>query len=649
MTLGLSLAALLGMAAPAPLQARDRVIDVRAARPAAGNSFEGLWAAYRRALRAHDTDKGQEIFSEIRRLRIERNVKSLETLALACTAQGLAALRDGETSAAGEAFQRAVDLDPYLPDAHLGQALTEIKKGPLGILPAVAATFSGLTARLPTLRGQVSLYGLLIPTGLLAVLAAVSVAAFALVLRHGALLRHDLEEAFGSGREGTAAPVVYAALLFLPLLTFQGWGWLPLWWLVLLFVYLSGLERVVVSAVLLGSLLVLPVARALDARLLAAANPLFRASALAIEGGPDQRAIDDLERASQANPDDKDLVYLLALEYKKAGRYDEAAGLYRELLRQAPGDPIALNNLANIEFALGEPQAAIARYKQGIESQPAPELAATYYYNLSLAHLQRFEYQPHQESRSQAERLAPSLVGSYEGLWKYGETAAVVDLMLSPEQVLAKFAGAPTGIARKNLAGDTGASLAPALGPGDFASRFAAFILVGLATVLALSQWRGKRMFTVRCPKCGTPFCKRCHLGAVTSGLCTQCYHLFVVRDGVSGPARNQKLLEVQKEDERRERLFRALSLLSPGAGHVYAQNVLVGLLLLLAWYTTLAFVLLAGRVVSVTEAPELLLPRWPLVLAGLALLVVYVVANRARPDFDVTVPVKRSAPTRRG
>jgi hypothetical protein len=438
-------------------------------------------------------------------------------------------------------------------------------------------------------------------------------------------------------------------VLLLPLLTFQGWGWMPLWWMALLFVYLSRAEKAVVGVVLLSTLLVVPVARSLQDRLLAVANPLFRASVLAIEGGPDTRAIDELERASQANPDDKDLTYLLALQYKKAGRYDDAAGIYREILRTAPNDPVALNNLADLEFARNEPQAAIARYKQGIDSAPPPEIAATYYYNLSLAHLQRFEYQPHQEARSQADRLAPALVSEYESLWKDGETAAVVDLGLSPEQVFAKFAGKRSGIARKNLAGRRAGSLVASLDTDDLLNRFAAFIGVALLVFLGISRWRGRRTFTMRCPKCGTPFCKRCHLGVAASGLCTQCYHLFVVRDGVSGPARNQKLLEVQREDERRERVFRALSLVSPGAGHVYAQRSVAGALLLLAWYGMLALVLLAGRVFTVTEAPDLLLPRWPLVVAGLILVTIYVVANRARPDFEVMVPVRRTSPTRRG
>jgi Tfp pilus assembly protein PilF len=640
---------LLVAAGPSP-QARERVIDVRGVRPAAGNTFEALWAAYRKSEKAHEAEKSQEIFREIRRLRIERNVKSLEEIALAFVGSGIGWLKEGDVDAATVAFRGATELDPFLPDAHLGLALTHVQKGVLGYLPAATATFAGLTARLPTLRGQVYLYSLLVPVALMGMLAAVGVMAFALVLRHGALLRHDIEESFGGGRASTTTAALYAVLLFLPLLTFQGWAWLPLWWLVLLFVYLSPVEKVVCLLVLLSTLLVVPLARTLDARQLAAANPLFRASVLAIEGGPDQRAIDDLERASQANPDDKDLVYLLALQYKKAGRYDDAASLYRDVLKSAATDPIALNNLANIEFARGEPQAAIARYKQGIESEPGAELAATYYYNLSLAHLQRFEYQPHQEARSQADRLSPSLVSEYENLWKYGETAAVVDLALSQDQVFAKFAATRNGIARKNVVGTRTASLTPSFGPADFLNRYSAFLAFGLLITLGFLQWRGKRMFTMRCPKCGTPFCKKCHLGAATSGLCTQCYHLFVVRDGVSGPARNQKLLEVQKEDERRERLFRILSLLSPGAGHVYAQSAAVGFLLLLAWYGILSFGLLAGRVVPVTEAPEELLPRWPLVLAGLALLVTYVAANRARPDFDVAMPVRRSPPPpRRG
>jgi hypothetical protein len=366
---------------------------------------------------------------------------------------------------------------------------------------------------------------------------------------------------------------------------------------------------------------------------------------LAVEGEPDSRAIWQLEDAARTHSDDRDLQYLLAIQYKKAGRYGDAGNLYKEVLRASPTDSIALNNLANVEFAAGEYPAAIARYKQGIDAGPPPDIAATFYYNLSLAHLQRFEYQPAQEARSQADRISSGLIRSYDDLWRYDKgDFAVVDLNLMPDQVWAKFAGLREGVGLKNVAGNPDAE-PPSAGKNAFANRFSAFPLVFVLTFVILGWWRGSKAFTMRCLKCGTPFCRLCHLGVVTGGLCTQCHHLFVVRDGVSGPARNQKLLEVQKEDARRERVFRILSLLIPGAGHLYANTALIGLPLVFFWSAILSVALLTHRLLPLTEVADSLGAPWGLVLGGLLLLVLYVAANRVRPDFDVRVPARRPPP----
>jgi hypothetical protein len=149
----------------------------------------------------------------------------------------------------------------------------------------------------------------------------------------------------------------------------------------------------------------------------------------------------------------------------------------------------------------------------------------------------------------------------------------------------------------------------------------------------------------MRCLKCGTPFCRRCHLGQVAGGLCSQCHHLFLVRDGVSGPARNRKLLEVQAEEARRDRVFRVLSLLVPGAGHLYAQRAPMGILLVMVWSAVIAAALLAGRLLPLTEASGDLSKPWGLGLGVLALLVVYVLANRSKPEFEsVMLPIRRAA-----
>jgi tetratricopeptide (TPR) repeat protein len=627
----------------------DKVIDLRAAHPITVSTFEGLWASYMKADRAGDTENARRIFREIRRLRIERNIGNLETLGLSLVSLGLDRLGKGERDRAEELFHNAVGLSPNLPDGHLALALTDIKSGPLGIVPAVSETLSGTLARFGTVRGRYYLLGLLIPVGLLVLFATTLVFSLALLLRNGTLLLHDLEESMGPGRHRAVALAFYLALLLLPVASFQGYGWLPLWWLALLFVYFGRAEKLLTLGILVGSLAVGPLTSLLESRLLAARNPLFWDAVEAVEEGPDSRAIAELEAASKRYQGDRDLVYMLAAQYRKAGRYDDAMALYRELLRSDPNDGIAKNNLANLEFSRGEYQAAIARYKQGTETGAPPEITATFFYNLSLAHLQKFEYQPAQEAKSNADRLAPGLMAGYDRLWRYDKgDYAVVDLGLTPDQVWAKFAGTPEGVAEKNLAGRSVSGIDARTVLEGALNRFGVFLLVFALVVLLVIAWRGKKMFTMHCLRCGTAFCRRCHLGTAVTGLCTQCHHLFVVRDGVSGPARNRKLLEVQAEEERRSRMFRILSLISPGAGHLYAERTLLGITLAFLWYLVIVASLLTGRVLPVTEAPSVLARPWGLGLAAFLLVALYITANRTRPDFEVMVPIRRAQPAAR-
>ena len=640
----LALAPPAGFAAQAP----ERVVDVRGAASAPASSFEALWAAYVRADRSGDVENARRIFSEIRRIRIERNVPSLETFGLALVAQGLERIEKGDRERAEESFRSAMGLAPTLPDAHFGLALTQLKKGPLGILPAVSQTLAGIFARMPTARGSYNLQVLMLSVGLLALFGSTIAVAIAFVLRRGALLRHDLGESLGPGRSEAVALAFYTVLLLLPVATFQGYGWLPLWWLTVLFVYLSGGEKAVALGLLLLGLGVVPAVSVLEARIQAARNPLFWAGVQAVEGAADGRSLALMEAAARKDPTDKDLAYLLGALYRKAGRYDEAAALYRNLLQADAGDGLAKNNLANLEFARGEFPSAIARYKQGTEAGDAPPaVLATFHYNQSLAHLQRFEYQPAKESKTNADQLAGSLIGEYERRWKYDKgDYAVVDLGLSTAQVWGKFLGVPDGVGIKNIAKGGSAGAGQGAQVGVLLNRFTGFIAVFGVVVGGISVWRSK-MLTLQCLKCGLIFDARDHRGGAAVGLCPQCYHLFIVRDGVSAPARNRKLLEVQSWDQHQSWLFRLLSLVSPGAGHLYAGKTLLGILLVLPWYLVIAAVALAGRVLPVTEAPSALSRPWgPWVAAGL-LVVLWIVANRLRPDFEIVVSVRRSGARR--
>jgi tetratricopeptide (TPR) repeat protein len=613
---------------------------------AAGRTFEELLGTLSRAEASGDAASVNRALAEIRRARIERNVESHDTLGLGFVRRGVEQLDAHQRDAAEESFRNAVALAPGLPDGHYGLATALLRKGVLGLVPSVNATVAGTTAFLATARGELSARHLLTIAGLLFALVLAWTVAFALLLRRGPLLKHDIDEWLGPGRSGSAALALALALLLLPVITFQGWGWLPLWWLALLLAYLDLGERLLAGSILLGAVVVGPAISTLDFSQRTVENPLYWAALSAVEGAPSAADLQCLEQAARADPQDRDLQYLLGAARKRSGRYEEAAELYRRLLAADANDAYARNNLANIEFARGAYDAALLRYRAGTESGGSPEVVATSYYNLSLAHLQKFDYQAYNEAKSNADRVARSLVSQYDR-WKYDSgDYATVDLDLTREQLWTKLGGRSSGVAERNVVAG-GTSGPPAgLALSAFANRFSASLGVFVLAALALGRWRGPKAFTARCAKCGTAFCRHCQLGQASGGLCSQCYHLFVVRDGVSGPARNRKMAEVQHAEARRDRVFRALSVVAPGAGHIYAGHTLVGSALLGGWYA-LAALLAASRLAPLTDVAARLLPPWPLLAAGVLLAALWIFANRLQPEFDVVLPTRRPGPRR--
>ncbi len=613
--------------------------------PSASGTFEELLAALGRAEARGDIQAASRALAEIRRARIERNVESHDTLGLGFVRRGVERLDQRERDAAEAAFRNAVALAPGLPDGHYGLATALLRNGLLGVIPSINATFAGIAAFLATSRGEFNARHLLTVAGLLFAFAVAWAVAIALLLRRGGLLKHDIEEWLGPDRSRSAALAVLFGLLLLPVAAFQGWGWLPLWWLALLFAYFDLGEKALAASLLLGAISVGPAVSSLDFRLRTVENPLYGAGLSAIEGAPDAADLALLEQAARDDPQDRDLQYLLGAARKRLGRYEEAGELYRSMLAADPNDAYARNNLANIEFARGGYDTALARYKAGTGAGGSPEVAATSYYNLSLAYLQKFDYQAYNEAKSNADRLARPLVLEYDR-WKYESgDYATVDLDLTRAQLWAKLGGRATGVVQRNVTAG-GAPPPPGLTVSALANCFTAAIVVFAVVAFAISRRRGPKAFTVHCARCGTAFCRYCHLGQASGGLCSQCYHLFVVRDGVSGPARNRKMAEVQRADARRDRLFRALSVLSPGAGQLFAGHTLVGTALLAAWYALVA-VLLASRIVPLTDVASRLMPPWPLIAAGVLLAAVWLSANRLEPEFDVALPSRRQGPRR--
>jgi tetratricopeptide (TPR) repeat protein len=535
-------------------------------------SFDYFWRRYLVAASSGDADSASRMLDEIRRLRVERNAFHLHDIAMCFTYQGFAHLDSGNLEEARKNFDIARELAPNLPTAYWGLARLSERQGvfsyPSSILYRIRAQVRALRSERDGAFASWNLLFLLFS----ALAATFFVFGLVMVYRYGTLVYHDLQERLGGSWGGRTLLAMTLAILLFPLMLTAGPGWLAPLWLAVTFGYQSTKERVVSIVGLLLLVAAAPFAELYAGWAKAAANPLYQAALSSVTGSFDPADVDLLRKAAAENPADHDLQFLLATQYKNLGDYELAAAQYRRILDAYPDDLDARMNLGNIYFAQLDWEGALVQYNQvlGMDATKAEA-----YYNKSLAHAENFQFAEREEARLRAESLDAAAVDAHEE--RTGEYRVVKDARIDEVAILAKFFGLTEGI--RSSSGDSGPSLV-----GGWGLRFViAPILFGIAIAVLEVVFRD-RASTQRCRKCGSAFCGRCQIGTGRKGLCTQCYHLFFMKDGVSAAARNDKLAQVQSASRTRALLFRALSVVVPGAGHIGEGMPLVGILLLFVW-----------------------------------------------------------------
>ncbi len=169
-----------------------------------------------------------------------------------------------------------------------------------------------------------------------------------------------------------------------------------------------------------------------------------------------------------------------------------------------------------------------------------------------------------------------------------------------------------------------------ALAPGSLAGAagiLALFLLPGLG----LSQRGGAAR---RCRRCGRPFCRRCRVGTKDPDHCSQCVHLYILRDGLAPVIKSRKMDEVTRYRKRVWIGERLLSLPLPGSGHVLGGRPCLGALLLVSWIGAWLGILLHGRMLVAPDAITASAVATSLLLGSLAL-VVWLVGNLSAHEAE--------------
>ncbi len=555
-------------------------------------SFDYFWRRYLLAASSGDSETANRMLEEIKRLRVERNAFHLHDIGMCFVYQGFAHIEAGNLEEARKNFDIARELAPDLPTAYWGLARLSERQG---ILSYPSSIVYRIQAQLRALRserdGPLASWNLLF---LLFSTFAASFFIFALVMvyRYGTLVYHDLEERHGGSWGRRALMAATLGILLFPLMLTAGAGWLAPLWLAVTFGYQTARERLVSIVGLLLLLAAAPFAELYAGWAKATSNPLYQASISSLTGSFDPADVALLRQAAKDHPADHELQFLLATQYKNLGDYELAASQYRKILDAFPDDLDARMNLGNIYFAQLDWEGALVQYNQ-VLGEDATKAEA--YYNKSLAHAENFQFAEREEARLRAESLDAAGLDAHER--RTGDYRVVEDARLDEIEILSKFYGLSQGLGDAPGGSGLGASLF-----GGWGLRYLVAPILFGALIFALEVRFGDRKLTQRCRKCGSAFCGRCQIGTGRKGLCTQCYHLFFMKDGVSATARNDKLAQVQRATRTRSLLLRVLSVLAPGAGHISEGMPVVGILLLFVWILGALAIALRGSLYALPD-----------------------------------------------
>ena len=590
-------------------------------------SFDQLWRRYQEARLSGEAEVRQRILNEIRRLRVERNVFHLHDIALAFAFQGSSYLQQGDIAEAKASFQTASELDPTLPTPLFGLARVARASGGFWPLSSLSYLMQGYLAPFQSFWNGYHARADLLLVVTLSLFMAFAVFAAMMLYRYAVLINHDFAERFAARIGQLGVRALTLIVLILPLGLSVGFAWLIPYWLAVTFAHQTRSERALSIVSLIFFMWLGPVLEFQNQWSRTLLNPVFRASISSEAGTFDPTDVVVLQTAIQQHPADRDLKLILATQYKNLGDYETSAALYREILTENPTDPAAQINLGNIYFAQRDWEGAILQYTNVIEDHPDFVLA---YYNKSLAHGESFQFSERERARTQAENLDSQAVAAFEE--RTGGLRAVADVRLGADYIVAKFFGLPVELHPSPPPSVETAVLSSERGAGFALGALA----LGSLTLLLALVFRN-RVNTLRCGKCGSAFCSSCQIGKGRRGLCTQCYHLFIVKDGVSAGARNQKIAQVNRNDRARSVVFRALSLVTPGAGHIAEDKSLLGFLLLVIWLHAAVFLLARSRFYPLLD-PTLGVGSSLHVYIGIATLLVGIaVANTmAQPQIRV-------------
>ncbi|HNQ78418.1 MAG TPA: tetratricopeptide repeat protein [Acidobacteriota bacterium] len=484
-----------------------------------------------------------------------------------------------------DGFQRYLNFgltfDPTNPALH--QALATVAKENKGLLSmeylyqSLAGwlySFTNFTSRFVSLTNL----ALWFRTLSLLLLAFISLILF---MRYNKLARHDVEEWLSVDDERVRKAAGWLLVLLPSVILLSGY-WLVVYWAALFLIYCRVPEKVVtivaVALLLVSGSLSLHMQQELFLSMYPPHFSNLRCYANRVDIGPDQILNQHMD---PNDPLQDTYAFVMANRYLIHRSYVKAEKIYTSLLRQKGSDPYVSNNLGCLYFYENRVSDAVAQWSKAIEAKP--DLAVAYL-NRSLGKNKQFDFDGAREDQSRAAGIDP------EQYQKFTNTQ---------QDELIPLPYYPSIVSTRQMALDQfklfNKSLTGPLKPSN--SKYSVFLRpafsLGMIVFFLAAAFfmitKKREKFARACLKCGRPFCSQCKTSLEFESFCGQCVHLYIKQDGVSPQARMQKNYEVEVFAKRGKVIRTVLSLLAPGAGHLWDGHVFSGFAILFLWLAFLS------------------------------------------------------------
>jgi tetratricopeptide (TPR) repeat protein len=543
--------------------------------------LESLWFQRKTLLaNGRDADSRAQL-EEIRAFCAEEGITRIEDLAGALIAEAHRFRKEGNDSHALSALEFAEAFDPGRPQVYVARAVVLWGSGG-GVVTAAREFLRALRASVLHALENLSLLPRLVIILGLAWLGAALAFAMLMLLRHQASFRHEIEEWAADTFVHPWPEIIGWTALALPLITWVGAGWAPLYWMVITYRFMTRSERLTTACLLVAGALAVPFYGITVGLYGTSADPAVRTTVTSVEGEYDPDRIVRLRQLVETHPDDPVYRFLLAGVYKNGRYFEEAFDEYRAVIEREPSFVPAHINIGNIYYVTGQYAAAITSYHNAIAFDADSFLA---HFNLHLAQSEDFHFSEAEQSLQRAREIDADRVAQLLGRSNdYDDRAAVQDAALKMVSVWEAAVGgrAPaTGAGRK-------AGVAALLRPAQFLNPLAIACGLALLGCFATALVAGGKPVARPCIRCGRAFCLRCTSGREAQEYCSQCLHLYVLRDGLAPETKAKKVYEVERHERNTRGARRVLSVVLPGAGHVVRGKTGRGLLLIVVWLALL-------------------------------------------------------------